>query len=294
MNELFNAVSVFFKETLVNFMSENWLIIDAVCTALMLLAIIVGIVNHKRAKKLKKSNALLTEEVSARDSLLRTKEEHIKEYVESEAHYEYLIKSMAKDHAEEVKVLNEAHDNDMAAKILKIDSLTAENDRLATELTNLVNTKEELDNEYLETLEKNTKLNRTILELSERYEELEKKHNALLIENDFLKNYEVENGVLIKTLRRLREDEENDTAKAKDAIVALENRLNKKIETTFAAMTSKIVETTATSKPVDLDDELSKLKRSELSKMAKKLGISNFATWSNAKLIEKIKECLKV
>lgn len=298
MEKVWNLISLItslFIENITTFMSKNYLIIELICIGIILIMFIIILFRHFAHKKMRSQNKLLTSEIASRDNLLANKEEQLeklkiynnnllKEIEINSANYQSDIDAKNA----ELALITGNYEKSIFEKECKISELETEYERIRVDMDNLIVTKDELDNEHLEILDKNTELNRTVLAFSEKYEDLEKKYNSLLIENDFLKNYETENTVLIKTLRRLKEDEENDVAKTKDAIVALENRLNKKIDVIFNAMSAK--NNYASTKLKNLDADLSSLKRTELSKIAKKCGIKNFATWSNEKLIKEIKK----
>ena len=255
----------------------------------------------KKISNLKENVINLTEQVadneraiSTRDNLIgNLKATHEIEVEELKRAHSRELECTIKEHKDQLDLITAAHEQETEEHNIKVQTLEDElnclakdHERVTSNFESLQSLKETLDTEHLNTLEENEKLNKTVLAFSEKYEEMEKKYNSLLIENDFLKNYEVENTVLIKALRRLKEDDEADAVNTKAAISALETRLGKKIDATFAALVEKV----ATAAPVvEAEDNLSVLKRSELQNLAKSLGIRAQATWSNEKIREEIR-----
>ena len=187
-----------------------------------------------------------------------------------------------------VKELNEFRSSLEGANIT-IEDYKEEIETLSDSFDTLKSANTELNSEYDELRIKNANTERTLVELSENHKELKARYNEALKEIDFLKNYELENEVLLKTLRKFKEDDNDSHSDMKDAIVDLEKRLNNKIEATFETMTARVI--SAAAKNADIDwDGLKEMKRSQLSKIARELGIKNYATWSNERLAEEIKK----
>lgn len=146
-----------------------------------------------------------------------------------------------------------------------------------------------LEKDHNELVVKHNGLETAYVNLTDKHAILDKKYAEALKEIDFLKNYELENEVLLKTLRKFKEDDESSHSDMKDAISSLEKRLNTKIEASFESMVAKVISANAKASKVDFT-KLESLKRSELSKLAKELGISNYATWTNEKLCAEIRK----
>lgn len=165
--------------------------------------------------------------------------------------------------------------------------LTVEAEALEAELTERKEEIVVLERE-VETLSgEKTKVEVALVEMSAKEKDLRVKYTEALKEIDYLKNFELENEILLKTIRKLRTDEQTDAADTKVAIVDLEKRLNSRIEEIFESMTAKVI--SANMEKVDLSD-IDTMKRSQLSKIAKEVGITNYATWSNEKLRAEIKK----
>lgn len=168
--------------------------------------------------------------------------------------------------------------------------LTAEIEDLESDLREARKTIESLEVQLKETTEGKAKVEVALVEMSAKEKDLRVKYTEALKEIDYLKNFELENEILLKTIRKLRTDEQADAADTKVAIVDLEKRLNSRIEEILESMTAKIISSNV--EKLDLS-AVDTLKRSQLSKIAKEVGITNYATWSNEKLRAEIKKYKK-
>lgn len=203
-------------------------------------------------------------------------------------------------------------------KDTKIANMTIERDNLVERVVTAENERTELQNiryeltvevealeaeltekkEEIVTLEKEvdtlsgekTKVEVALVEMSAKEKDLRVKYTEALKEIDYLKNFELENEILLKTIRKLRTDEQADVADTKVAIVDLEKRLNARMEEILGSMTAKIIASNV--EKLDLS-AVDTMKRSQLSKIAKEVGITNYATWSNEKLRAEIKKYKK-
>ena len=177
---------------------------------------------------------------------------------------------------------------------LDIEASKSELEKTTVDFNLLKSAHSSLENKNIETETDLRELKTAYDKLLNKHADLEEEHKKVLAENDVLKNFEVENDVLLKTLRKFREDEQKSKDDAAGAIEALEGRLTQKIEATFQSLTAKVaaesVKKVVTKEKAEV--ALEDMKRAELSKLAKKLGIANFATWSNKELVKEIKKVL--
>lgn len=162
-------------------------------------------------------------------------------------------------------------ENNCAEKDLKIIDLTKRNEaanKLVTDLDASVKKFEERS-KVAETKAESVSTDLTIL--TKEHTELQKKYDDIIKENENLKDLEVENRVLLRTIKRLQEESE----KPKKSEMRILNETNKE----------------------ENEEKLSYIKvnnmtRSELFDTAKKFGFTNYALWSNEKLRTEIKSKL--
>lgn len=315
MKEIFSTSIDFFAVTIPTFIQTYALIIVGLLALLALFLFVTTIVVAVKKKRMKKrllaQIATLKEDLDGTSKTLADKEKEYKELYDAydeickmnndinaeKCQYEETIRTLEKKIEENKEIdcgLREQINialNANKEKTAMIEDLQIANEKYKESLEEVTTRWKETSAAFDEFIEEHNKAidvrdfneASTKIEYDTKIEELESTITRfegiveayeievadLKEENNELKNLEVENAVLLKALRKFKEEDETPI---QETLRRFEEKLNE-----LAAQTT-----------VEPTEKTETPKRRELSAAAKKLGIKNFATWTNEELKREI------
>ena len=319
MTEIFNAIKNFFVVTIPSFAETHWAVLELSFAVLMLLFFITTIWVAVRKRKMKKrllaDKATLTENLDEKTRAFEAKEAEYNELYTAyddlckvnndinaeKCQYEETIRVLEKKIEENKEIdcgLREQINialNANKEKTAMLEDLQIANEKYKESLEEVtIRWKEtsaafdEFVNDHSKEIEirdineastkvaydtKIEELESTITRFEGIVEAYEIEVADLKEENNELKNLEVENAVLLKALRKFKEEDETP----------IQETL-KRFEAKLSDLAAKI----AVEETKEVNETTESPKRRELSEIAKKLGIKNFATWTNEELKREI------
>lgn len=229
----------------------------------------------KHETEIKEKTATIQTLIEEKESLLTTSEEKGKMIEELKANISKL-EEVDKESSEKISTL----ETELTTTKTALKEKESECENKALDVTVALK-RFETSNKLVDELEKRlkvfeersaaaeakaTSVNEMMSTLTKEHIALQKEYDMIVKENENLKDIELENRILLKTIKRLQK-EDTDTVKETSVILNEEE------------------------KPLSYL-EVNNMSRSELFETAKKYGFSNFALWSNEKLRSEIKSKL--